>query len=431
MSESSESTGLWNGMEIEVIGVCGEYQSGKTLFALCADPAGTIYYDFEKSGGTYAGLNVASRIDVPAELQRLHPKGYKPIDAFVWWRDQIRSLKAGQYTVVAVDPISDIEQGLVEWVRANPEHFGHTANQYANASGLMWSDVKSYWKMLLVDLTSRCKTFIFTSHMRYAWKGSSPTSRREPKGKETLMELASLYLLLERKPDKNGKVAAKPSAVVLKSRLASVKTSAAGEVEIVPTLPPRLPIATSAEIRKYISAPPDYKKLKRAELYVEPEMSEDEKLLLRHETAEAERSAEEMKLSRLDKMWLSAKRAAKQKLDKTRAAATPDRAAEAVAEKAAKADADVKAEVKAEELQESAEPQSNGRATKEILKNISELVGELKIPDEAWSQILAKRGVDKLVDLSQHDAEQLRDRLWNRLTATQLESDIKGQPSEK
>ena len=177
---------LWGGMDIEVIGVSGEYEAGKSLFALSIDPKRTRYDDFEKSGGTYSGLNIATRVDWPTKLLKMHPNGYKPLDAFVAWRDEIRATEPGQYSVIAADPISDIEQGLCDYVMANPEEFGRTLAQYQKSGGIYWGDVKAYWKRVLSDLAARCDTFVFTSHMRAVWKGSTPTGRREPKGKDTL-----------------------------------------------------------------------------------------------------------------------------------------------------------------------------------------------------------------------------------------------------
>lgn len=284
----SDRKPLWP-KSIEVIGGTGEYESGKTTFGLtiCPGPE-TLYYDFEKSGASYEADLGFTRVDVPAEMQRRFPKGYKPVDVFNWWLSHVRSLQAGQYRVIVADPASDIEQGLADWVAANPKHFGKTPGQYIKMSGIMWGDMKSYWKAILADIAARCETFYFTTHMSNVWKGDRPSKERKAKGKETLFEMASLYLRFERKKDVN----AVPSAVVLKSRLSKItinEDSEDGEVVSVPLLPPRLPKATPAAVRKYMNNPPDYSNLKPEELVGENKLTEDEKLLLRAEIANAER----------------------------------------------------------------------------------------------------------------------------------------------
>jgi hypothetical protein len=96
---------------------------------------------------------------------------------------------------------------------------------------------------------------------------------------------------MERLPDKEGNVAAVPAATVLKERLADTFFDAAGNLEIVQLMPPRLPEATVAAIRGYIANPPDYHKLKAGEKVIEKQASDEEKLRLQVAAAEADRDA--------------------------------------------------------------------------------------------------------------------------------------------
>lgn len=287
---------VWpNNKQIEVIGVTGEYSSGKTLFGLTIDPKNTLYYDYEKSGGTYDGLGV-TRVDVPDELHRKHPKGFKPIDAFSWWYQHIKTIEANQYSVIMCDPISDIEEGAVEWVKGRYKEFGfQSAENFQKTGGIFWAKVKAEWKRILADIAARCQTFVFSTHLKDVWVGNKSTGKRVPKGKSTLMELASLYLFMEREADKNGKVPLIPAATVLKTRLADT-TMSEGGVVITPTLPPRLPQATPDAIRKYIITPPNYDKLKTGEKVLAKTMTDDAKLLLQAEIAQDTRAAQEAAL---------------------------------------------------------------------------------------------------------------------------------------
>lgn len=292
---------LWS-QPIEVLGLTGEFESGKTLFGLTVAPgSATLAYDMEKSNATYTSLGF-TRVDVPTEMLKAHPAGYKPIETFEWWLAHVRAIPPGRFRVIMLDPVSEIETGLAEWVRTHPTHFGKTAAQYAKAAGLMWGDVKEYWKSILADLSSRCETFVFTSHMTSVWERDGPTGKRKAKGKETLMELATLYLQMERKKDKTGAKPDKPAAVVLKSRLSSIRFDAtSGDTIIIPTLPPRLPVATPFSIRQYMAAPPDYSKLAAAELAPEEEMTAEQREELRYQIAKAEQTTEELRMNREQK----------------------------------------------------------------------------------------------------------------------------------
>jgi hypothetical protein len=230
-------------------------------------------------------------VQVPRLLLAKYPKGYTPLQLWEWWLNDVSNLAPDQFDVILVDPITDLERGLVDWVSNNPTHFGHTAGQYAKMSGIMWGDVKDYWKLLLTGrVATKCQTFAFVSHMGEVFDKASnkPTGERKAKGKDTLEEIASLYLQMERKKDRAGNRPAVPSAIVLKSRLSHIKMTENGP-DIRPALPPRLPVATPAAIRQYMLAPPDYSNLAVEERAPDRVMTDDERLKLQVQKAEAER----------------------------------------------------------------------------------------------------------------------------------------------
>lgn len=292
-------------LSIEVFGATGDYASGKTLLGLSIAPgshpeghafsgkARTLYLDFEKSGGTYGGTG-CHRVDVPTKLLELKGNNYKPIDVALWFVDLLtEKLKPGQFDVVMADPITDIEAGIVDWVKQRPETFGYTKDKFGKVSGLLWGVVKDYWKQLLLKLSTKCQCFYFTSHLRQVWDGNTPVRGKfEPKGKDTLMELASLYLWLERMPDKEGNVAATPAATVLKQRLSDTLMTETGELQVLPLMPPRIPIATVPLLRQYIANPPNYLKLKADERVVERELSEADKLSMQLAISENQKDIE-------------------------------------------------------------------------------------------------------------------------------------------
>lgn len=291
---------------IPIIGVTGKKWSGKTKFLLniCPGNRTTLVYDWEQSSASYeqeyARIGAPfDRIDVQKEMLNyqddkgnfpFRANSYKPIDVFLWWRKHVLSIPAGKYQVIAVDPVTDLERGLTDWVAANPKFFGHTEGQYARASGIMWGDVKDYEKQLLADITAKCQTFGFTAHIGTEFKGGSPTGKEKAKGKETLYELATLYLWLDRDPDKNGARPNVPAAKVEKSRL-EVAELKDGEVVSYSVLPPRIPHCTPKAIREYFKKPAGRGELSDAERAKEEVMSADDRLRLEVLKAEADRDA--------------------------------------------------------------------------------------------------------------------------------------------
>lgn len=470
-------------LAIDNFGATGEYKSGKTLLGLSIAPgchppghkfAGqprTLYLDFEKSGGTYAGTG-CKRIDVPSVMMAAGID-YTPLNVFTWFSGVVDRVEPGQHDVIMADPVTDIEGGLVEYVRKNCKQFGLSEDQVRRAGGLLWGAVKDEWKRCLLKLSTRCQTFFFTSHLRDVWQGNSPTGKREPKGKDTLMELASLYLWLERKADQDGKVPDVPSAIVLKERLSDTYMDAEGNLHIVPLMPPRIPVASVGAIRRYIACPPDYSKLREGERVKEEKPTDEELMRLRLATAEAERDTEASRLEQLRRRAeiMAAARAAEaqtpQATDKTaekqadqdvkRQAEAEQAAKNAAEEKAAeqlraaqqaeidrlRADAEAKAAAmkgqeeklmasqpvenrmageqhmeaeKAEKATEQPVEQSNGKATRSQVMEILDLVKQLGIDDHKLKEIVQRAGVQSVPDLKREHALALAEKLRQALS---------------
>lgn len=296
------------GIPIPIMGITGDIYSGKTILALSIAPGAfadgpnkgnsrTLYIDFEQSGASYEGAG-AKRIDAPGMLRSQWANAaYKPIDVFNWFRAFIANIPPGSFDVIVVDPITDVEDGLVDYVQAHPGEFGYTKDQFASGGGLLWGAVKNFWKLILVDLSARAQMFVFVSHMRMEFRGGRPTGQLKPKGKETLAEIASLYLQLSRDKTRNEEKPQPPSAIILKERLSITRINEkSGELEVIKMLPDRLPIATAKAIRHYIEHPVGTRKLKPEELIQEEHLSDDDKLILQAEIEKAKADAETKRL---------------------------------------------------------------------------------------------------------------------------------------
>jgi hypothetical protein len=266
---------LWakspSGVEIKIpiLGLCGEFESGKTLWGITIAPgkhpaghpfeglARTIVIDLEKSSENYAESNLGfDRIDLPQQLMsNPNKKAYTSIDLYEEFRKTTLAIPDKRYDVMFIDPITDIDSGLTDYVRENPEKFGLTKNKIEKTTGLLWGVVKEEWNKLLLLLSTKCKTFCFSAHMRDLYIGNTPSGKREPKGKETLAKLATLYLELARKP-KNGVIPSVPTGIKLKSRISdSIFNEKTGEITTIELLPKVIENCTPAKIRSLIANP--------------------------------------------------------------------------------------------------------------------------------------------------------------------------------
>ena len=420
---------LWpGGMKIEVLGLTGEFESGKTLFGLSIDPANTLCFDMEKSSGCYEGLGF-TRVDMADVMLSKFGARYTPVDVFNTWNAAIDAITPGKFRVIMLDPVSEVESGLASWVRANPAKFGKTASQYQKMEGLYWADVKEHWKLMLSKLAAKCECFVFTAHLKFVWSDNRPTRRRTPKGKDTLMELATLYLHLDRTINDKGAKPAIPSAHVLKDRLAHTRINEkTGAVEIVPILPPRLPVANPQAIRKYIEEPANFKKPRKGELAVIETMSDDERLVLDTQRAEAERDRAQAELATKQLAFPATTQAA---ATATSTGTTPPAATQPATpagpapaptshanglsplalEQAATTDAAAPWEGGTRQAEAGPAVETNGKCSPEQYQQLVLLKEALAMPEEAWQGALAKRGVNYAGDLTQAQAIELADRM--------------------
>jgi len=281
---------LWHPYKIPIVVLAGEVGSGKTLWGLTVDestlsfdkPASTLIWDTEGSSDPYVGTLNFDRVDLVKLCVKKHGPDYTPQRMFEVWKESMISVPAGKYTVGIIDTIPEIEAGHGDYVRGHPGAYGYTAAQFAKAAGLMWGAVKADEKRLLMSLASKVQTLVITLHMRDEFKGGKSTHKRIPKGKDTLMDIASLYMII----DRSGKPGSKEAPTVPcgicdppqgKSRIVGLVDG-----KLRPLLPPFLNDASPNGIRAYLANPPDFSNLKLGERAKPiPVMTEDDRLELR------------------------------------------------------------------------------------------------------------------------------------------------------
>lgn len=373
-------------IRLAVIGGCGEYQSGKTLFGLTIAPgvhddgpyqgkSRTLCLDFEKSATTYTGTG-ADILDVNDRLTANKP-GYTPRDVFLWFREIIESIAPERYDVIMVDTITDIETGMYDEIKASPSKYGLTAGQVAKSEALVWGKLKTLWKDLLLKLAAKCETFYFTAHMRNQFSGGAPSKKREPKGKEVLMEIANLYLQFDRSPDRKTRLVPDvPRAVVLKHRLADTAIDpTTGEVRITPLIPPAFEVCTIAKLRDYIAKGVNYSRnAKELRIDAEPELTEAEKLSMEMAVADrrVEAAALEIELRENDEE-------------------TAERRAKVLEQRKREAHADETTALQKETPRPSATPLKEGNPPFEVECAPEEPTSDVEINEGDWNAILASR----------------------------------------
>lgn len=447
---------------VPVIGLCGPLGSGKTLAALTLCPEETIEIGIEDSGVTY-NLPIKKRYSMYQEVTGKNSITPRPIECFEWFMDILKQISEGKLScrVLAVDPITDIQNGCVDWVYENCEKFDKTKAQYDKASGLLWGDVKSHFKALLGATSRRMDTLVFTAHMGTVWSGGAPVpGKTKAKGIGTFMELASLYVHLTREVDpKTGKQPEKPVGHISpphgKSRLAHTFRDENGELKITPILPPRIEDFSWAKVRQYVATPPDYAKLNKNELAEVQVMSEEEKMLLQLQMDQTKLAEAEARLELAEKVQKAASRVGAGAVSSTTAkamgtspgsgakretvpakqesgpAAAKETAPAKTSEKPA-APASTAAESKSEPKAEATQEQKSG--TEKLCPDLNpwnrdqcesiirQQMTDLAMTSDQMKAAVRKRGGERLKDLADGVLEELRRALWNVATKREMEA---------
>ncbi len=305
---------LWPLPVPEIVIVTGSFGVGKSTFTLStgATPERTKVVDFEKSQKSFAAQLPIDYVDMQASMAEKFPNGYKPINLFEETVKVLDAMPAGEFDVLVLDNASIFEDGITAYVETHATEFGHSAGQYQNMTGLKWGDVKTKYSQVLTRWVSKVKIIFIVVHLRDKWVGNTVMKDamgkpvQEPKGKETLDMLSSLFVWLEHGP---GGI---PAGRVLKCRMdhkvfvadpenppediparyLEVLNGEPGLVS-VPILPLRLPQATWPAIREYMRHPADLAHPKPGEMPTDAQLTEDDRLKLRAviASAEAEKAA--------------------------------------------------------------------------------------------------------------------------------------------
>ena len=432
--------GLVNGkpLKIRTMAATGPFGSGKSLLGDMIDTHNTLKVDVESSSTAFnlpfkkhlvMYDEVKSKFEVP-----------QPIECFEWFRDLIMAIKPGEYTVVSVDPINELQAGAYDWVYEHPEKFGRTKGQYDKMTAMVWGDVKTYLDQLVGMLSSKIETFYYTLHMGQVWKLGKPVDNQvKAKGSDVFRKMADVVFVLDRPLDpRTGKQVDAPIGITAppigKSRLVHADPDTG---IIKPILPPAIHGLTPAKIRAYIAKPPDYAKLKKDEVVPQHVMSDDERLQLQAQIAENNLAAEQARMEQLQGAKTAAQENALAIEKAKKAAAKTESAAKAETGNALdtceKADFVGKSESVGKEANTAALPTQakqgeadwkyNNLSIPDRITVIKEQMVDLGLSREQMVAAIEKRAGmgKKMTDMTEDQLIDLHKALWNKLTQRDME----------
>lgn len=314
--------------------VCtGARGSGKTTFAATyEDPINlpkVVYADSEKSANRFreqlslAGLpdfglyidleDVERRFGFPKEndlLDRLS-KGEMPwanageqgamLGYYTYILDQLSKIPYGKYDTFVLDVAEKFEYGMRAWCEVQVKKLAMSKDHGKMENAL----VRPLYESFLNALWGRgIQTIILNFHLRNVWDKATqkPVANKvQMSGNVVLYKRASLMLWLVadgRNP--NGE----PAGLVIKERMESVGVKD-GKWNIRRVIPPRIPVCTWEEIRRYekdgynIGAPKETEVLSKGEQDMISEMYNDAQMALMLKDLELEQQKATLALQEL------------------------------------------------------------------------------------------------------------------------------------
>lgn len=258
---------------LPIIWLIGDSYTGKSSTIASIDPVRpgektrTLVTDLEGSHAALSKTYPMDVVDIRALTEAKHGPKYSHKHLFAVWWEYMQTVQPGQYTVLGVDPSSDLYMGSHQWVKENEAYFDKPSGAYRGKEGTMyaWGDVKLLWKQIGIELSHRFQTVVFTSHITDVYSDDGKrTGDKRARGVD-FREMATLVLWLARESQKGKED--KLWAKVEKSRLThAVWPEEGNEPYMAPMLPVRLEPKPHQSypslIRQYMLAPkPDYGEL--------------------------------------------------------------------------------------------------------------------------------------------------------------------------
>lgn len=240
----------------------GFFGTGKTTFLLGMDvPANVLMLDFESKGEGIArqlGVeNYFAPVQDAATAAGFNPHGTLVFDRV---RQILEAVPAGRFTVLILDGLTNLQEGMLDKVKANPLGFGlKPENVDKGAMGGAWPGVGKLLQSIAAYARIKdIKVIGVTTEVKQSWGAQGPILNKfEVKGQSDIHKMSVLTVLMQPPTGLHGRV---PSALVMKEQLARHEWKDGRQV-VTNRIPPKLPRAEMAEVYRMLAEPPDFAKL--------------------------------------------------------------------------------------------------------------------------------------------------------------------------
>jgi len=275
----------------------GAWGVGKTTFVCGIDrPENVLMVDFEGKGeGVASQLGVENYFAPTIEMANVMGFEYKALHAFQRTREILQQMPAGRFTVLILDGLMTLQQGMVEEVKRNPVAYGVKPENAASGSmGGPYPGVGVLLEMMFAAArTKGVKVIGITTEVGAVWGDRGPLLNKfEMKGQKIINKMSVLTVLLV----KGAGPGAPPSGIVLKEQLAKTEFKD-GRLVVTKRIPPKLPEASMATVYGYLERPANFAGLRPEEIPSDEELAPFEKTISKQQLADM-------------KIWLEAMRAA-------------------------------------------------------------------------------------------------------------------------
>jgi hypothetical protein len=250
-----------------LIHVTGPSGVGKSLFSIGLvqiglDPKRVAVFDNEQSlKQHHESLGFGCYMDMTQK--RLEKFGLfgSPRAFFKYQLELVEALPKNTYDLIVVDNVVPLEDGIEDYIEAEPEKFGITKNQVERGMGLKWRPIKILYSTFIQSLAEKAPLFIFTSQLAQTFANAQAVPGLfHPQGKKDVLGQQSALRIWLR----FNKTCEIPDGLVMKSRL--VYPQRLGELlNWTPILPYKVSPASWAHILDYLEKPPDLDELEECE----------------------------------------------------------------------------------------------------------------------------------------------------------------------
>lgn len=247
----------------------GFFGTGKTLFWLAAEhPENMCFIDLEMKGRNHAeAYGIENYFSPPEEAAAIVGDEYKPIHLFQRVSQILASLPQERFTLVLLDGVKILQEGLAAEVERSPQSYGvKPANAERGKYGGVYPGVGViFTKYYAMCRAKGVQVLALTSELKSKWGNEGPILNKfEIAGVSALNKYSILSVLTVPGPAENLGV---PSGLVLKESLAKIENG-----KIIRCLPVKLPKATMEEVYKYMDNPCDWASPKQGEVPTPEEM---------------------------------------------------------------------------------------------------------------------------------------------------------------